>query len=148
MQQGHENEPLALNAYSIITGVTPEQVGIAFKDESRTFGASFDAVVRNESGEIIKTLEVKSNNYSRFMNIALDKELPIEHFFQVQAQMYVSELNSVDYLSFNPEVGLIIVEVEKDESYQEAIANAIEKFEIDIEATLEQLFNAENVYLF
>lgn len=95
MERGNALEMLARNSYELEKGVIVTQVG--FMELDQYVGASPDGMV-GEDGLV----EIKCKNDSNFVKFIFDNAIDPAHEWQMQAQLFVSGRQWVDYVLFNP----------------------------------------------
>jgi hypothetical protein len=131
MEQGVEREPLARLAYEAETGITIEQVGLVLHDELEA-GASPDGW----HGRI--GLEIKAPELATHLEYLKLDTVPAEYRWQVQGQMWICELDAVDFVSFNPDfpenLQLSIRRVKRDDDAIAKLADAVARFMEEVRA--------------
>jgi putative phage-type endonuclease len=118
MQRGIDLEPLARDLFTLKTGIVVEPA-IIVQDWTM---ASLDGL--SSCGEHI--LEIKCPGETDH-NIALNAKIPDHYYPQVQHQIYVSNLEFLNYFSFDGLDG-VIVKVERDDKYIEKMIEEEKKF--------------------
>ena len=106
MERGIELEAEARNLYQVITDEVVDQVGFIINEGA---GCSPDGLVGKKGG-----LEIKCPNMATHIGYLMTNKLPSEYFQQVQGQMYVAELDWVDFMSYYPGIRPFIIRVERD----------------------------------
>lgn len=131
MEQGIEREPLARLAYEAETGISIQQVGLILHDTLEA-GASPDGL----AGRI--GLEIKAPELATHLEYLKLKAEPPEYTWQVQGQMWIAELDAVDFVSFNPDfpenLQLVIRRVKRDEAAIRKLAAAVAEFMQEVRA--------------
>lgn len=97
MKWGTEQEPNAREAYSLYTGATVVQVGLAISDEIEFFGASPDGLVGAEG-----LIEIKCPESETFLKWVLDGVVPDQHKPQMLAQLAVTGRQWCDFVAYDP----------------------------------------------
>lgn len=131
MEQGTEREPFARLAYEAETGISIEQVGLILHDTLEA-GASPDGIHGRRG------LEIKCPELATHLEyLKLDAEPP-EYTWQIQGQMWIAELDEVDFASFNPDfpenLQLVIRRIKRDEAAIKKLADAVAKFMDEVRA--------------
>lgn len=122
MDIGTEREAEARTAYEFVTGTTMKQVGFVYKDEKKLVGCSPDGLSRYKGLEIKCPLQKTHVKY-------LDKGgCPLTYVPQVQGSMWVTGLKKWDFMSYHPWWPPLIITVERDPAYQEALDIIMKKF--------------------
>lgn len=131
MEWGTQTEPEARDSYAFLKGFDVQQVGFCKTNDN--IGASPDSLV-NEDG----LLEIKCPNTSTQIETVLSGEVPTTHKAQIQGQLYVTEREWCDFVSFDPriqgEASMFIKRVYRDGNY---IKNLEEELELFVEEMLE-----------
>ena len=163
MKDGKEREAEARLSYEIQTGNEVRQIGFAYLDERRTIGASPDGLVGSggwysEATRIIKEhleneikfdckvscpgesggLEIKCPKASTLISY-YDKGCPAKYYPQVQGQMWVCNLEWVDFYAYHPDLTPYLFRVERDDDYIKSLAEAVEKFNVKLEKRKKEL---------
>lgn len=137
MEWGTENEPVARNYYELVEGVTTEQVGLILYNDD--VGASPDSLVGNDG-----LLEIKCPKSSTQIERILSGVFPADHTAQVQGQLWISEREWCDFVSFDPRINsdkkYFKVRVNRDEEYIKTLAHEVSKF---VEELKELVFRIE-----
>lgn len=95
---GHENEPLAREAYSAIDFDIVDECGLFYKDESLRAGISPDGLILDES----RGLEIKCPFTTQVhINTLLNGEIKPEYLTQCQFSMWASDYDRWDFCSFD-----------------------------------------------
>ena len=134
MERGKVLEEDAFNFYAVREDADPQKVGFCFRDKKRLVGCSPDALV-GENG----LLELKCPIAGKHLTYLFRKECPKEHYAQVQGQLWVTQREYCDFMSYHPGLPPFILRCFPDEKYQEALNEAIPRFCEELEAGREQL---------
>lgn len=120
MERGKVMEAEARAMYEMLNGVDVEQVGfVALGDE---IGCSPDGLV-GKGG-----LEIKTKLPHLHLDVLLKDEMPAEHKAQVQGEMWVCDLEWVDFVSYWPKLPLFVKRVFRDESYINNLSSEVDRF--------------------
>jgi hypothetical protein len=130
MQRGIECEPLAIDAYSEHYGVPVETCGFMVRSWGRLrLGYSPDGLVGDDG-----LVEVKTRRGKKQVQTVVAGEVPAENMAQVQAGLFVSGRQWLDYVSFCGGLHLWTTRVTPDPQWFAAIASAVEACENAIDA--------------
>lgn len=125
MWRGHEEEPLARDAYAQHRGVEVQEVGLMVRDDwGFRIGYSPDGLVGDDG-----LIEVKSRLQKHHLAHVLADQVPPENMAQLQCGLLVSGREWIDYLSFCGGMALWTKRVTPDPDWQTAILTAVEAFE-------------------
>lgn len=126
MQQGTEREPLARLAYEAATGNMVTEVGLCLHDTLEA-GASPDGVIGTTRG-----IEIKCPELATHLEYLRLKAEPPAYTWQIQGQIWICELESVDFVSFNPDfpehLQLVIRTIKRDDDAIKKLTDAVETF--------------------
>lgn len=128
MEWGVENEPFARNNYELETGNVVKEVG--FVEVNPYLGCSPDGMVGDDG-----LIEIKCPNSSTHAKYMVKGKMPAEYVAQVQGQLWVTERQWCDFVSFDPrDTGrpFWMLRVERDEKKIEEIKQGVEKFIADL----------------
>ena len=122
-ERGTEMEPVARRMYEAMTGNVVEEVGMIYFDDRRDRACSPDGLINRKKG-----LEIKCPQLKTHIGYVLKNELPNDYKLQVHGCMYVSNLDSWDFMSFHPEFRPLMLTIERDWDIDRAIHKAMELF--------------------
>ena len=126
MQRGNEMEPEARAAYEFMNNVTCVQVGFI---KNHGAGASLDSIV-NDDGAV----EIKTKLPHLQLDVLLSDAVPAEHIPQIQGQMWISEREWVDFVSYWPKLPMFTKRVYRDDAYiNTKLWPAIDKFNEELD---------------
>jgi putative phage-type endonuclease len=131
MQWGIDNEPLARLAYELQSGNTVED---AFFETHKTLeaGASPDGYIGKDG-----LIEIKCPNTATHIETLKTQKLPKQYYAQVQGQLWITNRQWCDFLSFDPRLPdnaqLYLVRVERDESFIKDLEAEVTKFLREVE---------------
>ncbi|MGV2071638.1 lambda exonuclease family protein [Agrobacterium vitis] len=130
-ERGHEMEDIARRHYAFITGNSPERVGFIRNGNK---GGSPDSLIGESGGLEIKTA---------LPHIQIDRlesdRLPPEHKAQVQGNLWISEREWWDFVSYWPKLPLLAVRVYRDEDYIKTMADEIDRFNDELAQLVERI---------
>ena len=137
MMRGHEDEPRAVAEYERRTGATVTHLGF-MKNTIRghVVGYSPDGLV-GDAGLI----ECKSRRQKKHLSTMLADDVPPENMAQLQTGLMVSGREWCDYVSYCGGWPAYITRVTPDPRWQDAIADAVERFEETVEQMVLTYFN-------
>lgn len=121
-ERGHIHEPEARALYGFLNDVEPLAVGFITNDD-RTCGASPDSLVNDDGIN-----EIKSKLPHIHLPVLLSQQVPTEHVLQIQTELWISEREWCDFISYWPELPLVVVRVNRDEEKIGQIAEAVKIF--------------------
>jgi predicted phage-related endonuclease len=131
MERGHEMEDIARKEYAFITGNDPVKVGFI---RNGLKGSSPDSLIGDNGGLEIKTAlpEIQIDRLER-------NRLPPEHVAQVQGNLWVSEREWWDFVSYWPKLPVLTVRVYRDEAYIKNMADEIDRFNDELAALVDRI---------
>lgn len=123
MEHGNETEDEAVLMYEFQTGTETEKNGI-FLNNKGTVGASPDRLV-GENGLV----EVKCPLAKKIVEYKRDKkDLPSIYTLQVQGQLWIAEREWCDFITYHPQMPLIINRIYRDEKIITGLTKYLTKF--------------------
>lgn len=128
MERGTTFEAEAVKAYEFQQDADTEAVGFITNDAG-TIGASPDRLVGNN-----RLLEIKCPKHGTHVNYMLTGEIESDYLPQLQGQLWITEREGVDIVSYHPEMGHVIIPVKRNDHYIAALSAAVESF-VDVMAT-------------
>jgi len=132
MRDGIENEPIAREAYELLTYNKVHQVG--FMELNSWVGMSSDGLIGTDGGTEIKC--VKWNTQIEYL---LNQKVPTKYFNQTQFQMFVSGRKWIDWFSWHPKLPPVLIRVDRDNSKIEEIQDALSKAIKEVEKIINAL---------
>jgi len=125
MQRGTDLEPEARKAYSFITGIEMEQVGMVFSDEKKLWLCSPDGI----NVEKKKGLEIKCPIAGTHKKYCYYKTLPIEYKPQVFGSLWIcDELETWDFMSYHPDMKPFIITIDRENEEYKTYVKSLEKY--------------------
>lgn len=137
MERGKEQEAEAREAYELMRDIDTHQVGFIVNGDK---GCSPDSLIGDDGG-----LEIKTALPHIQVERLLKGELPAEHRAQVQGNMWVTERQWWDFVSYCPRLPLLIVRVKRDEGYIATLAGAVKAFNEELATTVDAVRSANNL---
>lgn len=139
MQWGIDTEPVAKTAYMLQTGNMVEDVAFV-KHPTLEAGVSPDGYVGT-----LGLLEIKCPNTATHIDYLHADGAPSDYKAQIQGQLWVTERQWCDFVSFDPRMPdgtqLLIVRVERDESYIEMLEAEVKQFLEEVDQEVQYLKN-------
>lgn len=130
-ERGKEMEDEARQTYAFINSVEPHLVGFLRNGNK---GASPDSLIGENGGLEIKTA---------LPHIQIDRlerdRLPPEHKAQVQGNLWISEREWWDFVSYWPRLPMLCVRVYRDEEYIKTMSDEIDRFNDELAALVERI---------
>lgn len=131
MERGKIMEDEARETYALIHDVEPIRVGFVRNGKK---GASPDSLIGANGGLEIKTA---------LPDIQIDRlerdRLPPEHLAQVQGNIWTTEREWWDFVSFWPKLPMLRVRVYRDEPYIKTLSDEIDRFNDELAALVERI---------
>lgn len=131
MERGKEMEAEARDLYAFMADADPELVGFITDGKK---GCSPDALVGTGG-----LAEIKTKLPHLQLDVLLRGELPPEHKAQCQGALWVAEREWIDFVSYWPKLPLFVKRVHRDEAYIAEIATAVDLFNDELAALVEQI---------
>ncbi|MBO0125174.1 lambda exonuclease family protein [Agrobacterium sp. OT33] len=130
-ERGNAMEDEARQHYAFVEVVEIQRVGFLRNGNK---GASPDSLVGDNGGLEIKTA---------LPHIQIDRlerdRLPPEHKAQVQGNLWLSEREWWDFVSYWPKLPILTVRVYRDEDYIKTMADEIDRFNDELAALVERI---------
>ena len=121
MARGNELEPQARSFYEFSTGNDVVEIGFC-KHDIWECGVSPDGLV-NDDG----LLEIKCPAPSTHVGYLRGDKLPSTYKQQVMGQMWITEREWCDFVSYHPDMPVLITRVQRDDSYIMLLEAEVEK---------------------
>jgi len=122
MEVGIDREEEAINYYEMTTQIITKPAGFCLTDDRRV-GASPDRFVGDEG-----LVEVKNPLAHTHVGYLMAGTLPDDYMLQVQGQLYVTERQWCDFLSYYPSLPPLLIRSYPQPEYQDALSNALGTF--------------------
>lgn len=120
MERGKIMEEEARNAYVFMQDIEPQRVGFIRNGEK---GCSPDSLIGNDG-----LLEIKTKLPHLQLEVLLSECMPSDHVAQVQGQMWVTEREWCDFVSYWPKLPLFVKRIYRDDEYIRFLENAVKDF--------------------
>jgi hypothetical protein len=122
MERGKELEPAAVSQYEFVEDVETVPVGFITTDDG-LIGASPDRLIKGAP----RGLEIKCPSPQVHLGYLLDGHTDA-YRPQVQGQLYVAELERVDFYSYHPRMPACLISTTRDEEYIAKLRDALAQF--------------------
>lgn len=125
-ERGEMLEPEARAYYGAITGLEPQEVGFVYKDDRKLVGCSPDWIIGDDG-----IGEVKCPAAQTHIGYLLDfggGKVPDQYKAQTQGQLWVTGAKWLDFVSYFPGLPEVVVRVERDPAYQDALDSHLNDF--------------------
>ena len=141
MRWGTETEPQARSMYEVNNGFVSVKE-VAFVEHNNQIGISPDGLVGDDG-----LLEIKCPNTTTQLKRALSDDYSADYKAQIQMQLWVTERQWCDFVSFDPrldcDAGYLQQRVERDEKYIEEMKTKVYAFVEKMNGLIEQLTTKE-----
>lgn len=130
-ERGNAMEDEARQTYAFVSGVELRQVGFIRNGQK---GASPDSLIDDNGGLEIKTAipDIQIDRLER-------NRLPPEHRAQVQGNLWLSEREYWDFVSYWPRLPMLIIRVYREEDYIKEMSAEIDKFNDELAGLVERI---------
>lgn len=137
MDDGKETEPQARAMYELATAQSVTQVAF-IKHDFMNVGCSPDGLVCDDG-----IIEIKCPKTTTQIETYLSGKMPTCHIPQVQGQLWITEREWCDFISFDPRIngdsGFMCVRVMRDEDYIKNLESEIVIFNDDLNELIQKL---------
>jgi putative phage-type endonuclease len=131
MEWGTQTEPQARAVFELIHGVEVEQVTMVLRDDGLV-GASPDGLIPGSG------LEIKCPTTPVHIETVLSGEMPSSHAPQVQGCIWLAEVDTWQFMSFDPRVPghsrEFVVAVARDDKFIAALSDEVDRFIEEMDA--------------
>jgi hypothetical protein len=131
MERGKQMEDEARDLYSFMNNVEPTRVGFIRSDVA---GCSPDSLIGANGG-----LEIKSAAPHIQIDRILKGQLPTEHKAQVHGNLWLTDREWWDFMSYCPKLPPFIIRVKRDEEYISSIAHHVSLFNGELRQTVDYI---------
>ena len=132
-ERGHEMEAEAFAAFALATDAEPWTVGFVYRDESRRTGFSPDFMLDGAHGELKCPMRKTHIRYLRAGT------LPAQYVPQLQFGLWCTGYPLAWFMSYYPGFRSLILRVEPDPRWQDALDVHVPAFLAEMDAAIEQL---------
>jgi hypothetical protein len=133
MDRGKAMEQPARNAYAFMADADVERVGF-IRCGSGAKGCSPDSLIGSDGA-----LEIKTKLPHLLIDCLLKDEFPPEHKAQCQGVLWVAEREWIDLAVYWPKLPLFVKRATRDEPYIARLAEAVDIFNAELDATVKWL---------
>jgi len=137
MQWGTETEPQARSTYELMQCEDVEEVAFILHDTINT-GVSPDGLVGNDG-----LVEFKCPVTTTQIETFLSGKMPTAHSAQVQGQMWVSEREWCDFVSFDPRINgassYFCTRIVRDDKYIKNLESEVVAFDSELNEMIDKL---------
>lgn len=134
MKRGTELEPDARELYEALTGQTVQEVGFCLHDTVNA-GCSPDGLVGEDGG-----LEIKCPAPATHVEWVKAGVVPSKHLQQIMGCLWITGRSWWDFMSYHQTMKPLIVRVERDEEYIEALGEHVTNAALKIKQDVNQYF--------
>jgi len=135
MEQGNIREDESRAYLELTQGIELQRTGVIYKDERKRFLCSPDGI--NEA--LGFGAELKNPLAKTQVKYLLNGVLPSEYFGQVQMALYITGFNYWWFLSYVPNMTPLLLKVEPDIKYQEALEKELNAFCDELDKIVQKL---------
>jgi putative phage-type endonuclease len=132
MARGNELEPIARSEYEFDNNLKVEETGLWLMDDD--IGASPDGLVGDDG-----LIEIKCPLAHTHVGYLDKPGLPSIYKAQVQGQLWVTEREWCDFVSYHPDMKSMKVRVTRDDAYIDELATKIDKFKTELLELVEKV---------
>ncbi len=133
MEQGQILESEAIPWFELTFDTTVNRVGFITTDDGRA-GCSPDGLLTTDCG-----LELKCPKAETHVGYLLRGVLPEDYVIQVHASMFITGFKQWKFLSYRRGFPQLVLTIERDEEYQEVIAEALDLFTQKFDEAMERM---------
>lgn len=126
--RGKKMETEALAYYENDTFTEAKRIGFIRRGRA---GCSPDALIDHNG-----MVEIKTKLPHLQLEAVLANELPADHKAQVQGQLWIAGREWVDFVSYWPDLPPLIVRVQRDEAYIDALKTTVAEFVAEMDEVL------------
>lgn len=131
MDRGKAQEDEARDLYAFATDVEPVRIGFV---KNFGAGASPDSLIGDRGG-----LEIKTALAHIQIDRLLKGDFPPEYRAQVQGNIWITERDWWDFVSYSPHLPLLTVRVQRDDGYIATLAGAVKQFNEELAEMIEKI---------
>ncbi|MGK5020697.1 lambda exonuclease family protein [Janthinobacterium sp. LB2P10] len=147
MSWGTDAEPYARAEYEIVTGNIVTEVGFALHPKHNWIGASSDGLAGVRGG-----VEIKCPHNSAIHLQTWAEGMPDHHIAQVQGQMWVLDLDWIDFCSYDPRMQnggehlkLYCKRIMRDQTYIDDLEKKVLAFLAEVQVKVNEFFAMKGV---
>lgn len=139
MLRGIELEHEARQAYEIINGCKVDETGFCM-NEQPLYGASCDALVGSDG-----LVEIKCPSIAVHVEYLLGNKVPADYVQQVQGQLLVTNRQWCDFVSYHPDLPILVVRAKRDSEFLSLLSNELELFCAELEHIITKISRKEKL---
>lgn len=136
MNRGTEMEPESRDCYAFERDVIVRECGFVEHSDIPNVGWSPDGLVHLRHG-----IEAKNPGHRAWMETKRTGKIPSEYRWQCKWGLWVGDLQSLDFIAYRPEAGLIVIPAEVTESEKQQMAERVALLETKVAAWIDILTN-------
>ena len=141
MEEGTAREEESRDYFSFLYDVEVHQVGMCYKDEQKKFLCSPDGLIVDPVVGVTSGLEMKNPLAKTHVEYLDKKVLPTKYFVQVQASLFITELEYWNFLSYYPGLDPLIVRVYPDREFHRKLEIELNTFCAELAQLIGRLKN-------
>lgn len=130
MERGHVVEPDAREWYSFVKGSPVEQCGFVQREDFPNCGWSPDGLLMHRKGAI----EAKCPLHKAWMECKRTGKIPSEYRWQTKFALWIGQLDWLDFISYHPLAGGLIVEATVTETEMQQMAERVTLLEAKVQS--------------
>lgn len=134
MERGSEMEPESRDCYAFDRDVIVRECGFVEHAEIPNVGWSPDGLIGPAHR---RAVEAKNPGHRAWMKVKKTGLIPSEYRWQCKWGMWVGQLDGLDFISYRPEAGLIVIAAEVSESEKQQMAERVALLEPKVQAWVE-----------
>lgn len=149
MDIGNIREGQSRSLYEMVKDTQVKEVGFVYKNHLKLVGSSPDGLSQFDviTDTFKKGYETKCPSGGVHIENLLSGKIPSKHIPQVQGSMYVTGLDSWDFMSYYPGMKPLIVTVERDTRYINLMHQEIELFVEEMLEKREILLEKREIFM-
>jgi len=132
MQRGNDLEPVACKEYEFEHNTTVQETSLWLLDDD--IGASPDRLIGDDG-----LLEIKCPLAHTHVGYLDKLKLPSIYKAQVQGQMWVTDRQWCDFVSYHPDMKSMTIRVLRDDDYIKELSDKINEFKIKLIKLVERI---------
>jgi hypothetical protein len=143
MQWGTDHEASAVAEYTWVTGNSVQETGFWSHGTIDGVGGSPDGLITHPVSGVLGIIEVKCPFNSVVHLQTIRNGMPKEHIAQIQGNMWVTDAQFADFISFDPRMPgslkLYVERIDRDEEFIEELADKVSGFSWQVQLITEKL---------
>jgi putative phage-type endonuclease len=138
MEWGIQQEEAAAMTYEATQGVFVDKTGFWLHEKIKWLGVSPDRLVGDRG-----LIEIKCPNTNTHLDYLLTKKVPAKYYMQIQCQLWVTDRDWCDFVSFDPRLTrknqLLVIRVERDEDLISLMEVEVKLFIAEVNSIITKL---------